>query len=36
MTLLEAMDQLVPATKMLAETRGKPLRLFVTDVTQAS
>ncbi len=30
------MDELAPATKLLAETRAKPLRLFVTDVTQAS
>lgn len=28
------MDELAPATKMLAETRSRPLRLFVTDVTQ--
>ena len=28
------MDELAPATKMLAETRRRPLRLFVTDVTQ--
>lgn len=33
-TLLGAMDELAPATKMLAETRRRPLRLFVTDVTQ--
>lgn len=33
-TLLEAMDELAPATKLLAEARAKPLRLFVTDVTQ--
>lgn len=33
-TLLEAMDELAPATKLLAEARAKPLRLFVTDVVQ--